>query len=265
MKTRRLAIAGAAVAAIIGVAGCGPKDQATSGATPAAGASGAAAATTAPADPKSEFEAAVAQVGDSPVKIKMSMVGGITMTGGIDAQGRKADITMDLGPSGGMDMRQVGTDLYVKAKGQVAATVGGKSGKWMHIDTAKVPESSALNVQNNDPKITAKILAASTDVQKTGDKAFAGKVDLTKSPTFKASSAAAMGSIADKLKAVPFTAKLDSQGRLSSIVFDLEAIAPGAGKMTTDYSDFGTPVVAKAPPASEVIPMPSSFRKAMGA
>src|SRR4051794_9539770 len=144
MKTRRLAIAGAAVAAIIGLAGCGPEADSTAGTTPAGGASGAAA-TTAPADPSSEFEAAVLKIRDTPVKMKMSMVGGIGLSGVMDAKNRKADVTTDMGPAGSMAIRQVGTDLYVKASGQIATAIGGKAGKWMHIDTAKVPASSPLN------------------------------------------------------------------------------------------------------------------------
>jgi hypothetical protein len=262
MKTRRLAIAGAAVAAIIGLAGCGSKADSTAGTTPAGGAS--AAATTAPAAPASEFEAAVLKIRDTPVKMKMSMVGGIGLSGAMDAKNRKADVTTDMGPAGSMAIRQVGTDLYVKASGQIATAIGGKAGKWMHIDTAKVPASSPLNPANNDPALTAKMLAQSSDVKKTGDHAFAGTADLTQSPNFKSGAAQASG-VAAKLKAVPFTAETDSQDRLSKLVFDMESIAPGAGKMSTEYSDFGAPVDVQAPAASQVIAMPEAFRKAMGA
>jgi len=261
MKTRRVAIASAALAAIIGLTGCGPKSESSADSAPAAGSSASALAA-----PSSEFEAAVARIGDTPVKLKMTMLGGIGVTGAVDAKARKAELTTKMGTTGSMVVRQVGTDLYVKASGQLASLVGGSSGKWMHTDTSKVGASSALNLANSDPEATAKMLTESTDVQKTGDHSFAGKVDFTQSPTFKSGGAAADASgLTGKLKAVPFTARTDDQGRLVNLTFDLESLAPGVGKMTTEYSGFGTPVDVQAPPSSQVVPMPEKFRRAMGA
>jgi hypothetical protein len=261
MKTRGLAIASVAVAATIGLTGCGS----SAGNAPASGASTAVTAT-APADPSSEFEAAVAQIGGTSLKLKMTMLGGMGMSGVVDARARKAELTTEMGTTGSMVVRQVGNDMYVKASGQLASLVGGSAGKWMHIDTSKVSANSPLNVANSDPKKTAQMLAESTDVQKTGDHTFAGKVDFTKSPTFKSAGAAADTSgLTEKLKAVPFTATTDDQGRLANLTFDLESLAPGVGKMTTEYSDFGTPVDVQAPPSAQVVPMPEKFRKAMGA
>jgi hypothetical protein len=263
MQTRRTAVAVVAVAAIIGLAGCGPKSSSTaSGGAAAEATSAAPAAPPSPVTPESEFQSAVTQLGDQPVKLDMSLVGGITMSGGIDAAARKANFTTDMGQLGRMDIRQVGADMYVKASGQLGSIVGGQTGKWMHIDTTKVPENSPLNVKNNDPKSTAKMLAASTEVSKTGEHKFAGKVDLTKSPTFNSSAAKGL---AGKMSAVPFTAEVNDQGQLTELVFDLQSVASGAGSMTTKYSDYGKPVDVTAPPASDVIEMPEKFRKAMGA
>nr|WP_296064666.1 hypothetical protein [uncultured Actinoplanes sp.] len=260
MKTRRVAMASVALAAIIGLTGCGPKSESSAGRAPAAGSSASALA-----QPSSEFEAAVARIGDTPVKVTMTMLGGMGMTGAVDAKAHRAELTTAMGTTGSMVVRQVGTDLYVKASGQLASLAGGPSGTWMHIDTSKVGAASPLNLANSDPKTTAKMLTGSTDVQKTGDHTFAGKVDFTKSPTFRSAGAAADTSgLTGKLKAVPFTARTDDQGRLVNLTFDLESLAPGVGKMTTEYSDFGTPVDVQAPPSSQVVPMPEKFRRAMG-
>ena len=257
MKNRRWAIAGAAISAIIVLSGCNSGGDSPSGSS----AGSATTVTTAPANPESEFEAAIAKTVESSVKLKMTMLGGIEMTGAADAKARKSEINSDLGPAGSMNVRQVGDDLYVQGKGQLSSATGVASGKWMHLDIGDVPANSPLKTAG-DPKQTAQMLAASSDVTKTGEHAFAGKLDLTKSPSFNSSAGTAP--LADKLKAVPFTAETDDQDRITNLTIDIESVAPGAGKMTVEYSDFGAPVDVQAPPSSQVVPMPEQFRKAMG-
>ncbi|MCU7726319.1 hypothetical protein ODJ79_21530 [Actinoplanes sp. KI2] len=262
MKVRQLAVVGAAATVMMGLAGCDPKSSSADHPAAAGGGPAATTATTAAANPRDEFAAAAAKVGDQPVKLKMTTVGGGAITGAIDAQNHKAEMTTAMGSAGSMEIREDGTDLYVKASGALASAIGGPSGKWMHIDMSKVPSKSALNMANNDPKATAKVLADSSDVTKTGAHSFSGKVDMTKSPAFNSTAAAGLGSA---FKAVPFTAETDDQGRIVKLVFDLGSVVPSAGKMTTEYSDFGTSVDVQKPPASQVIEMPAKFRKLMGA
>lgn len=257
MKNRRLAMAGAAISAIIVLSGCnGDSDSPSS----ASGGSTTAATTTAPADPASEFEAAITKTVDTSVKLKMTMIGGIEVSGAADAKARTSEVTSDLGALGSMSVRQIGDDVFVKAGGQLSKSGGLPAGKWMHLDTSDVPANSPLKTAG-DPQQTAKMLAASSDVTKTGEHSFAGKIDMTKSPTFDPS---ALPGAADKLKAVPFTAETDDQDRITKLVIDMDSVMPGAGKMTVDYSDFGAPVNVQAPPSSQVVPMPEAFRKAMG-
>jgi len=134
--------------------------------------------------------------------------------------------------------------------------LGDKAGKWMHIDAAKVPAGSPFSMESNDPKSAAKLIESAAQVEKTGPGRFSGVLDMTKSPTVDADSIKALGA---KANAVPFTAEADDQGRLVELVIDMAAVMPGAGKMTTTYSDFGTDVRVEAPPASEVIEMPKEM------
>ncbi len=256
MTIRRMAVAGAAMA-LIALSGCGD----SSGGSPSGGPA-ATTTSTAPATPAAELEEAAGKLGDIPVKIDLTAIGGITIGGAFDAKNQLADMTTDLGSLGTMNMRQVGNDLYVKVTGTLASSLGDEKKKWMHVDVAKVSEDSALNIKNNDPKATAKILTSAADVKKTGDTSFAGTADLTKSPTFDADTAKSLG---DKMTAVPFTAKTDAEGRLIELTFDLAAIAPGGGEMTTKYSELGVPVKVTAPPVAQVVEMPADFAKAMGA
>ena len=261
MRIRRLAIATVAVGAILGAGGCGDSGNG-SGTTAGAPAATTAAATTTPADPKAELAATYAKFAETTVKFKTTAAGGVAIDGAIDGRTKAADMKTAVGASGSMATRQVGTDLYVKADGQMGSAIGAAAGKWMHIDMSTVPDSSPISVKNSDPANTAKMLSYTDGVTKTGDRAFKGTLDMTKSPTANSAQLKALGTKATK---VPFTAATDEQGRLTEFTIDLETIAPGAGKMTATYYDYGAPVDVKAPAASEVVEMPAKFRKAMGA
>jgi len=260
MRIRRLAVAAVAVAALAGFTGCASPAESPS--ADAGKGSAAAPASSAPADAGAELAAAGGKLADTSVKVDMTAVGGITMTGMVDPTSQKAEMTTDMGSVGKMTMRQVGGDLYVQTKGQIASATGAPAGKWMHVDLTKVPETSALNIKNYDPRVTAKLLTANSAVTRTGEHGFTGKLDLTKSSTLNP---AALKSLGLKATAVPFTAKTDSAGRLTELILELDALAPGAGKMTTKYSAFGAPVTVTPPPAAQVIEMPEKYRKAMGA
>lgn len=258
MTIRRLAVASVAVTALAGLGGCASDSEpAGSGGTPPV-----TATSSAPADPAAELGAAAGKLADTSVQVDLTAVGGIAITGRVDAGSQQAEMTTDMGSAGKMVMRQLGTDLYVLTRGEIGTAVGAPAGKWMRIDMTKVPESSALNVKNNDPRSTAKMISASSEVEKTGGNSFAGKVDLTKSTTMNPTALKTLGA---KAKSVPFTAKTDAEGRLTELTIDLDAIATGAGKMVAKYSGFGAPVEVATPPAAEVVEMPEKFRRAMGA
>jgi hypothetical protein len=258
MQINRPAIAAAGLAAIIGLGGCAQQsDDATTG----AGSTGAATTTTAPAEPSAELGTAATKLAGTTARIKLTTEG-VTASGISDTPHHKMQLSMDMGSSGTMEMRQVGNDLYVELDKSLAGAMGTGAGKWMHIDISKVSKNSALNPENNDPSNAGKLLAASTQVEKTGDHQFKGTIDLTKSPTANAAQLKVLG---DKAKAVPFTAATDDQGRLTKLTVDMKAIAPTAGELTTEYSDFGVAVSVEAPAASSIVEMPDVFRKAMGA
>jgi hypothetical protein len=261
MRNRRLAIAGVALVAVLGLAGCGPDadDAGSKSAGPAA-----ADEVATPADPAAELAAAATKLSGESLKVKMEMAAGLNAEGVANADGSQADMTMTMA-MGGEDtkiaMRKLGDDIYVKFDGALGSMLGGKSGKWMHADASKLPEGSAFAMQGGNPKDASKLIAATTNVEKTGEGSYKGVLDMTKAPNSNKKSLEALG---DKAKSVPFTAKVDSQGRLTELVMDVGSIAPGAGTMTTTYSDFGTEVSVKAPPAKDVVEMPAELAGAVG-
>lgn len=260
MTNRRLAIAGLALVAALGLAGCGPDDnKARSGAgAPATGkAAEPAAGDLAPA---AELAAAAKRLGEQSMHIDMDMAGAISMTGVADPKAGVAKMSMDMGAlSEGttIEVRKVDQDVYLKFGGQMAKMVGASSGKpWMHVDADKIAEGSSFKLPADDPAGTKAMVSAMTKVERAGEHSFKGLLDLTKTPRYNKESLKAIGA---KATAMPFTATTDDQDRLVELTLDMSGISPGAGKMKTTYSDFGTPVAVEAPPAAQVGELPKEL------
>ena len=169
MRTRRLAIAGVVLVAAIGLGGCDAKDT-----NAGAGTGPAAEQTAAPADPAAELAAAATKLADDSLKVKTTMAAGLNAEGAADRAGDKMVMSMTIGdgtdPDSAMqvDLRKIGTDVYMKMGGAMGAMLGDKAGKWMHIDAAKVPAGSPFSMESNDPKSAAKLIESAAQVEKTG-------------------------------------------------------------------------------------------------
>jgi hypothetical protein len=256
MRIRRLTIAGVALVAAVGLAGCGASaDKADRGAN--GGANGGAAApagapaTTAQADATAELAGAAAKLAGESMHLGITMAGGVTMTGVADAKAQTADMSMTLGAGLADQLRiiRVGPDMWARGDGSIGALVGG-SDKWVHVD---ISQMSHL-IGSGEPATAAKMLRSAADVRSTGDHRFTGTVDLSKVEA--SSSAPSMG---EKAHAVPFTARTDDQGRLIELKIDMSGVGSGAGVVTSTYSDFGTPVSVKAPPKSKIVEAPAGL------
>jgi hypothetical protein len=246
MRIRRLTIAGVALVAAIGVAGCGPTDDKAAPAAPVA-------TTTKPVDATTELAAAATKLGSQSMRVKMTMGGGVSMSGVADSAAQTADMTMNLGAEAGeMKMVRIGKDIWMKFDGALAQLTGGK--KWLHMDMQQV-DNGALG--SSDPAQAAKSLQSAANVQRVGDHEFKGTLDLTKSPGLAGKSAAK--ELGAKANAVPFTATTDDQGRLVAMTVDMTSISAEAGTLKSTYSDFGTKVSVTAPPKADVTEMPKEL------
>jgi hypothetical protein len=261
MRNRRLAIAGLALVASLGLTGCGPSGTSTGGSD-----SAAAAQTKKPVDPAAELAAAATKLSTVSLKVKMKSAAGLNAEGSANAGGEQMEMTMTLGASGSddttMTMRKVGNDVYLKMDGALGSALGAKTDKWMHVDASTIPEGSPFSISGSGPTDASKMIAATTNVEKTGEGAYKGVLDMTKTPNANDKALETLGA---KAKTVPFTAKTDAEGRLTELAIDMDSMMSGAGKMTTTYSDFGTPVSVKAPPAKDVQEMPKSMLGAANA
>jgi hypothetical protein len=261
MRNRRLAIAGLALVAALGLTGCGPTEDKAKAGTGAPAAGSAAAADAGQADAKAELAAAAQKLGEESMKIDMDMAGTLSMTGVADPKSGTAKMSMEVGSladDAKIDVRKVGNDLYLKFGGSLAKLLGSDTTKpWKRVDVAKLAEGSSFNIMpKDDPAGTKAMLAAMTKVERVGDHGFKGTLDLTKTPKYNKETLKALGT---KATDVPFTATTDDQGRLTELTLDLTAMGAGAGKIKTTYTDFGTPVSVEAPPASQVGELPSEL------
>ncbi|WP_428963749.1 hypothetical protein [Micromonospora fluostatini] len=249
MKTRRLATTGAALVAAFGLTltGCGTDGTSD---TPAGTGEAAPAASSAPADARAELSAAALKLNEDSLRVKITS--SVLSGGGVmDPKSKSADMTMEMGGQGTFRMITIENDGYLKFSG-----VPGLPDKWLRLDVTKLGANGQLNLMpDGDPGGAQQLVNGVVDVEKTGADSFSGTIDYTKAkPGDKA-----VEQMGEKGKAVPFTAKVDGQGRLVELVVDTSVLHESLGTMTTTYSDFGTPVDAQKPPAGETQDAPEEL------
>jgi hypothetical protein len=268
MPYRRSAYAGLALVAMIGLTGCNPTDDqsapARSGASQPAGTPEVSAAEAAlSADARDELATAAARLADDTVRVHVSVAGQMSMTGVIDPRSQDASMRVDMGQVDDgtqAEIRKLGPDVWVRLKGPVGTLIGADD-QWLHLEAADLPETSTFNViTGDDPLGVRATVDAVTEVKRTGTGSFAGLVDLTRTPRYSKQTLSALGA---KASAVPFTARIDGQGRLIELTTELSALVSGAGTATTRFSDFGVPVEVERPPADETTEAPSDLRSVL--
>ncbi|MEV7329147.1 hypothetical protein [Micromonospora sp. NPDC093244] len=135
-------------------------------------------------------------------------------------------------------------------------------GKYQHLDQARIKGNKNLGFDFDkvDPAGSAVLTQGITEVRSTGTGAYAGTIDVTKAAEAGSLNAATIAALGTQAKTVPFTAKVDPQGRLSELVLQLPAAGQTAAqeiKMT--YSDYGTATAAQKPPADQVVEAPAEL------
>lgn len=250
MLKKRLFAAGAGLlaAATFTIAGCNAQQDPTGSAT-------TAPATSAPAqDPKEAFVEAVNKLNDQSVKADVVLDGLVKMTGThqLDPTAKKATSTLDVSVGSiqiKLSLLASGTDIWAKLAG-----IPGLDGtKWLHTTTEKVKDGSLLDVSKDSPEAWAD---AVVDVERDGANGYKGTIDVTKVKSLPEEVAQELD---DKATAVPFTATVDDQGRLTSMAINMNNISLGMGVMKTTYSAFGEPVTVTPPAAADIVEMPQSI------
>jgi hypothetical protein len=251
---------GLMAATTLAVAGC--TDDATNpGAGSPASGTPSVSVSSGAADPAatSALSTAAAKLDDTSFKITMSAGPGLSLTGLMDAPNSVGTGTLELnGSNTTIQVKSllVGQDLYVQVPGVT------KADTWTHIDVDRLPQGVNLGLRPGqiDPANTARLLAATTDVQQVDSRSYRGSLDLTRVAGVAGIDKAAVDAWGDAARNVPFTAGLDDQGRLSAMTIQLPAVAgQQAQPLEILYTDYGTPVTAVKPAADKIIEAPESL------
>ncbi|MEV4630993.1 hypothetical protein AB0J90_32475 [Micromonospora sp. NPDC049523] len=173
--------------------------------------------------------------------------------------------TGDAGSSAlAMDMVYIGSDSWVKIKGEGLESVPGlgqlATGKYHHLDKTKIKGIAALDFdfQNVDPAGAAALTQAVVDVQKSGVDLFTGNIDLTKATDSRLAEQSVIKNLGAQATKLPFEAKVDQQGRLVQLTIKVPAVGQNAAQdLQVTYADYGSATAPTAPPASEVVETPA--------
>jgi hypothetical protein len=258
MRIPRLAGLGLAAiaAAALTIAGCDSTAGSTSSSSSAPASTPASGSAADPAAVQA-LSAATAKLGGTSFKVNATSGSGFQLNGAVDpAQGAgTVDVTAS-GPNASLNVKTllIGQDLYVQVPGVT------KAGTWTHLDVSRLPEGANVGLRPGrvDPVDTANLLSSATDVHATGNNSYAGTVDLSKAAGLAGTSAGG-ASLAPRQN-VPFTVTLDDQGRLSTMTITPTSTAP----IEVRYSDYGVPVTAPRPAASEITEAPDSLYTSLG-
>jgi hypothetical protein len=216
---------------------------------------------------------------DSRVTTAMRMASGgtwltVTGTGGFDYARRQGELTVLLPRDAiGKEEHKPITELltpgalYMKNRGE-----GVPAGKWVRVDTTRLPDGNLVSGGATEPLAAAELLRGARAVRYLGEETVGGvRVRHLRGTTDIARAAAAVpAAVRGPLHAaaqgftvtrVPFDVWLDAQGRprkiVESFTFSTVGTKQEAGPnvtvvSTTTYDHFGTPVSVIMPRAADI-------------
>nr|WP_228531311.1 hypothetical protein [Micromonospora sp. ANENR4] len=205
---------------------------------------------------------------------KFSMTGaGSTAEGQVHEPSQSADMRMTIGdPSSDLmmklDLIHAKPDSWVKLElgGTAAAQIPGvknlNTGKYHHLDQNRIKGNRALgfDFEKLDPAGSAVLTQGITEVRQTGEGAYEGTVDVSKAAEAGSLDPAVITALGAQAQSVPFTAKVDTQGRLSEMVLKIPAAGQSAAQdLKITYTDYGNAAPAQKPSADQVVEAPSEL------
>ncbi|GGO03013.1 hypothetical protein [Micromonospora parathelypteridis] len=239
-------------------------------AEPAAGTGASPSAPAVPADPKEALLASTKEMAKGDFTFTLA---GAEMTGGglVHKPSNSAQVTVKFGDASQdmsieMDLVYIDSESWVKMDlgGAMVAALPGAAknkGKYQHLDKTKVEGIADLQLdpESLDPVDSDALVKGVTDVQKTAEGAYAGKIDISAAATESlALDEEVVTALGAQAKALPFTAKLDPQGRLTELVISVPAAGETAAhEVKISYTGYGTGTGAKKPPADKVVEAPA--------
>jgi hypothetical protein len=167
-----------------------------------------------------------------------------------------------------LDLIHAKPDSWVKLElgGKTATSVPGVQklnlGKYQHLDQTRIKGNRNLGFDFDqvDPAGSAVLTQGITEVRETGAGTYAGTLDVSKAAEAGSVDPAVVTALGPQAKSVPFTAKLDPQGRLNEMVVQIPAAGQTAAQeIRITYSDYGNATAAQKPPADQVVEAPAEL------
>lgn len=259
MRTRPWATAGIALVASLALATAGCGNSGSNDDT--GGDSGTSTKQEIPADPKQALAESTKGIAEGNFTFTISDYESAGK-GSVHKPSNSAELSMESKPGAEVDMTAgfviTAKDKWVKFAindPEMAALIK-LPDTWQHIDPAKITDKEALkelaidfaDPNSIDPAGAPAIVKAIVNVEETGEGAYQGTVDLTKAKDAGMVDADVVSKLGAKAKAVPFTAQLDEQGRLTKLTVNVPAAGKvKAHKLEATYADYGSADAAKKP------------------
>lgn len=184
----------------------------------------------------------------------------IDSSGAFDMADKTGIVKLDMTEDMSIEMRIIGDDMYM--------TNPMDKSRWMHLDLTKFEAGSMFGEAANPVGNADYLFAVSEDVKEVGDNRYEGTIDLQKyldehaTPEQKKKLEESLGKLGPEAKKVPFEAAIDSEGRLVELKTTMTFEVTGE-KQTIEqvmkFSDFGTAVDVKKPPASQTEEAPDDL------